>query len=151
VSYTPRARYSAARTYTKAQWDEAQRLWQEGGYSEEWREWRHLAAMKAGIIYPPEGTRWDSWDDELPSQRAILVRAIRDTPKLLAACIPGARSWFEVIERLLRAITDWREDVEARERDRIRRAREEAVGHREAVMTIGEILGRVADSAGVER
>ena len=54
----------------------------------------------AGWHYPPSGTRWDSWDDDAPSQRAILIRALRETPTLLAKCVKGAKSWSVVIDRL---------------------------------------------------
>ena len=130
------------RTYTRAAWDEAQELWRTGDFSDEWKPWRHEAAM-AGIVYPPEGTKWDSWEDDPPSDRAMLVRAIRETPALLHRCIPGARSWAEVAVRLIRARDEWRADLVIRERwdDR------EDAGHIESAASLANVIRRIEDSA----
>lgn len=132
------------RTYTRAQLDEARALWDEGEFSNEWREVRHLAAMRAGIIYPPTGSKWDSWDDAEPSQRAMLVRAIRETPKLLDRCItPRTKSWGDVLTNLTRARDDWR--------DRLRYAVPEPdePSPRESTAVLAAILTRIADSVGL--
>lgn len=128
------------RTFTRADLDASRAAWDAGEFSAEWRDVRHLAAM-GGIIYPPEGTKWDSWEDDNPTQRAILIRAIRESPRLLEKCIPGARSWSQVIERLLRARDDWRArlDLDAREAA----WDSEAPTHRESVMALGSILERI--------
>lgn len=90
------------RTFSRETWIEAMAAWEAGGYGPEWADWRLLAA-KAGIIFPPDGTAEDSWGDDSPSQRAMVIRAIRETPTLLRAAIeaPGVRSWFDVLARLL--------------------------------------------------
>jgi hypothetical protein len=88
----------------------------------------------------------DSWEDDQPTQRAVLIRAIRETPELLERCMRKAHSWEEVIGRLFKARDEWREDL--------RREYEEpepGPDHREAVQTLGAIVARIADSAGVER
>lgn len=91
------------RLYTAEQTSEARTAWATGHFSDEWRPWRHLAAMEGGIIAPPEGSRWDQWDDENPSQRAMLIRAIRETPELLRGAIRTAPrpTWGAVLEVLL--------------------------------------------------
>ena len=124
-----------SRTFAGADWKAAEALWTEGAFSDEWRPWRLLAAM-AGIIYPPAGTRWDSWEDDSPSQRAILVRAMRETPALLRASILGAGSWSDVIRRVLAG------------RDAVRSAIEPTPPSRDpssrhAAESIRAILGRI--------
>ena len=106
-------RQQSQRRVTPEQWADAQASWKAGEpWASEWREWRHLAATEAGIIDAPEGSQWDQWDDDEPSQRAILIRAIRETPDLLRSAIraPGVRSWAAVCAVLVRG------------RDRIREA-----------------------------
>lgn len=98
-----------------------------------------------GLIYPPEGTEFDSWADDNPSQRAILIRAIRETPRLLDKCVIRARSWSDVIARLLKERDDWRErnDRDARDEEWDRR---DDLTHREAVQSLAGILQRIDDS-----
>lgn len=107
------------RTVSRERWIAAQAAWETGGFESEWHEWRHLAAMEAGIIDPPIGSEWDSWADEDPSQRAILIRAVRETPELLRSAIraPGVHSWAAVIAVLLRGRDATGEDVTLRVRD----------------------------------
>lgn len=99
-------------TYTAEQIAEARGLWD--GFSAEWEPCRALAMRGPGIIYPPDGDAYDSWADAHPSQRAILVRAIRETPDLLRWAIRGAQepSWRVVIERLLAGRDEMREQLE---------------------------------------
>lgn len=129
------------RTFSRSDWLAAQQAWDDGEFSSEWREVRHKAAM-GGIIFPPSGTRFDSWDDDQPSQRAMLIRAIRETPKLLDRCLIGARSWSEVIDRLMRARDEWREQMRLEEPPP-----EDVPDHRESAMALAAILRRIGDSA----
>lgn len=129
------------RTFSKTDWDAAQALWHDGEFSAEWKDFRHQAAMR-GMIYPPEGTRWDSWEDEEPSQRAILIRAIRETPKLTAEAINHSQSWGSVIEYILRQRDAWRDDLNARERW----VDPDKPTERQAMQSIAEIFQRIADS-----
>jgi len=98
-------------TYTAAQIEEAKAAWLDFG--DEWAPWRQMAATDAGIVYPPDGTKFDQWDDAHPSQRAMLIRAIRETPDLLRWAIRGAKSpsWSVVIERLLSGWHEMREQI----------------------------------------
>jgi hypothetical protein len=98
-------------TYSRARFDEASMAWERGRYSDEWEPWRVLAARGPGIIWPPQGTSLDSWDDTHPTQRALLIRAIRETPDLLRWAIRGATapSWHAVIARLLAGRDEMRE------------------------------------------
>lgn len=133
------------RTYSRSDWNAALQAWDDGEFNDEWREVRHNAAM-GGIIFPPAGTKWDSWEDDSPSQRAILIRAIRETPRLLDSCIVGAKSWSEVIGRLTTARDEWRAELDAKEREAERQRREENPDHEEAVMTLKSVMQRIADS-----
>ena len=130
------------RTYSQSDWQDALDAWADGEFSEEWRDVRHAMAMQ-GCIYPPSGTRWDSWDDDAPSQRAILIRALRETPTLLAKCVKGAKSWSVVIDRLMRARDDWRAEMRAEEGDDEDRPMDRAAPQR-----IADILQRITDSTG---
>ena len=89
-------------TFDRETWQRAVAAWDAGRFGPEWSDWRRLAA-RAGIIFPPIGSPDDSWADARPSQRAMVVRAIRETPRLLrwALTRPGIRSWADVIEHLL--------------------------------------------------
>lgn len=131
------------RTYSAADWHEAQQAWLEGEFSDEWRELRHTMAMQ-GCIFPPAGTRFDSWEDDQPSQRAVLIRAIRETPELLASCTRGASSWSRLIDRLIRARDDWRDEMRRRWED------DERPIDRRPLVPIGALLPSVADALGLE-
>lgn len=131
------------RTFTRAELDAANAAWADGDFSTEWRKVRHKAAM-GGLIYPPNGTQWDSWEDDSPSQRAMLIRAIRETPRLLDHCLVGAKSWSQVIQRLTGARDEWRSDLD--EKDRDEHYRRDVTDHRESVMTLAAILNRIEDS-----
>jgi hypothetical protein len=129
------------RTYDRETWNRADAEWRAGRFGPEWPDWRNLAG-KAGIIFPPAGSPDDSWTDASPSQRAIVIRAIRETPRLLrwALARPGISSWGDVIEHLLSG------------RDRLgmdadRRADEWATVKRTDRPTrIGDVLAVVSDS-----
>ena len=130
-------------TYSRATWQEAQAAWDAGEFSDEWTPFRTLAARQ-GILYPPSGTRWDSWEDDEPSARAILVRAIRETPALLRMCIRGSRSWSSVIGRLTSARDDWRAQLAQAESVVQQRRRDEQADRCEAHEFLGEIIRRQA-------
>lgn len=135
------------RTFTRQQLEESRAAWDAAGpWSSEWKDVRHLAAISAGIIFPPDGTRWDSWGDGHPSQRAILVRAIRETPDALNVAIRAARkpTWTAVIDLLLATRDRMAEGIEmARDIDAAERSHD--VTHQQAKDTlrrIGVVLGR---------
>lgn len=131
------------RTFSRADWQLAQDEWRDGGFGSEWRDVRHQAAM-GGIIFPPSGTALDSWEDDHPSQRAIIIRAIRETPRLLERCIAGASSWSQVIDRLTRSRDEWRE--RQREFDIRRAADEDVPTGREAARSLKRILEVISES-----
>lgn len=134
------------RTFSKASWDDAQAQWKAGQFSAEWRDYRHQAAMR-GMIYPPEGSRHDSWDDDRPSQRAILIRAIRETPSLMKEAVDRSSSWRDVIAYILARRDEWRDDLKARERQAVFDARaEDRSRYRGAMLSIGQILDRIRES-----
>lgn len=134
------------KTYSQADWRAAQQAWDDGDFSDEWKPWRHKAAMVGGIIFPPNGTKWDDWGDEHPSQRAMLIRAIRDTPQLLEACLRGAGSWSVVIDRLTRARDEWRAENGAADRLIEQERVNDTPSYRETITTIADILERIWSS-----
>lgn len=79
------------RTFSREDVQAANAAWVEGGFDPRWQAFRELASGR-GILYPPSGTKRDSWEDDAPSQRAILWRAIDETPELLRRCILRSRS-----------------------------------------------------------
>ena len=131
------------RTYSRADWLAARASWD--GFSPEWRELRHVMAMQ-GVIYAPSGTELDSWEDDSPSQRAILIRAIRETPALLARCSRGARSWSQLIERLTRERDDWRARQLADEADERAAHAGDREADRRSLRRLADVLATIADS-----
>ena len=123
----------------------AMAAWDRGRFGPEWSDVRGMAA-RAGIIFPPDGDPDDSWAAEHPSQRAILVRAIRETPRLLRRAIekPGARSWGDVVGRLLLTRDRWDDAIDRHEEawEATKAARPSAVA---------DVLATIADSLGVDR
>lgn len=134
----------SVRTYSRDSFLEARRLWETGAFSDEWEPYRRLAAER-GFIYPPEGTQWDSWEDDEPSQRALLVRSMRETPKLLAGAIAVSSSWNEVLRRVLAGRDRMREDAMYATRDDGWSRRDELTPP-EALRTLADIIGRIQDS-----
>ncbi len=132
---------ASQRRVTREQLDASRRAWDAGRFSPEWREWRHLAAMQSGIIDPPQGTALDSWADEDPSERAIVVRAIRETPRALRAALTSGRchTWPQVVRALVIGRDAMGADADRREHewDATRRT---PPGH------IADTLGVVLDS-----
>ena len=132
------------RTYSHAEWQASLDAWEGGEFSSEWRALRHTMAMQ-GCIYPPAGTQFDSWEDAQPSQRAVLIRAIRETPELLRRCAKGARSWSQVIERLFMARDEWRTEM----RPVWEREEAEERPHRRWYR-VGDVLAPINDSLGID-
>lgn len=132
---------SRSRTFSHQQLVEAQQAWDQGGFTEEWRDWRHLAAMQAGIIVPPQGSGYDSWADDRPSERALLIRAIRETPDLLKEAIlsPKVHSWAAVIAIVVRGRDERHQDA-LREEEWHQDRGEHGAGRGEAFSSLKAIL-----------
>ena len=135
------------RLFTRSQMEAARAAWDAGEFSHEWRDFRYLAAMEAGLIFPPDGTKWDSWGDDEPSERALLIRAIRDTPSALRDAIraPGVRSWAAVVAILIRGRDERSIEVARQDLDWIE------VKERRPSTRIVSVLTTIADSLGVHR
>lgn len=133
------------RTYTRADLERSRRLWAEGEFGSEWAPYRRLAAER-GFIFPPDGTMHDSWEDDEPSQRAVLYQAIEDTPRLLADAIRRSRTWGQVVGPILRERARLREDAGLAERD-AEWERQQHPARREALLTAGEIYRRAAEAS----
>jgi len=130
------------RTFSREHWQASLKAWEDGDFSDEWKPYRHAAAMR-GMIYPPDGTKWDGWDEDEPSQRALLIRAIRECPRTLMAAIESSSTWSEVVGAVIRE-RQWAEDMALlRESDR-RRAKQEypdAAEARVAWASLRELMG----------
>lgn len=127
----------AVRTFGRTDWRAADAAWAEGEFDPAWSRFRELA-QRRGFIYPPSGSRHDTWDEN-PSQRAILWRAIEETPDLLARCIVRADSWHAVVDLLTRARDEWRRtlaEVDVEDNP--------APSPREAAEALRSILGRLS-------
>jgi hypothetical protein len=132
------------KTFNRVDWEAALGEWEAGEFSDEWKPFRHQAAMR-GMIYPPSGTRWDSWEDDEPSQRAILIRAIRETPALLRRCIDRSRSWSEVVAKVIAEIDELRDEA-WRQTRQAERDRYDDPDPREATVAIKHLLERIGNS-----
>ena len=106
---------SGVRTYQREHIVESRRRWDEGEFGPEWAPYRTQAAGR-GFIFPPGGSRHDSVEDQPPSQRAIIHRAIEDTPRLLRDSIGRSQSWGEVVAQLLAELDRRREAAGIAER-----------------------------------
>jgi hypothetical protein len=135
------------RTVSREAFEAARQAWTDGEFSDEWKPWRHLAAMEAGIIAPPDGTKWDQWDDENPSERALLIRAIRETPDSLRRALrtPGVHAWSNVVAILMRRRDELRDDLEQDERDADRRRRDQATPS-QATYVLRQVLDIIGQS-----
>lgn len=132
------------RTYAKADFEAAREAWLEANLGTAWESFRRQAAER-GMLYPPTGTRWDSWEDEHPTQLAIVARAVHNTPDLLTEAIAASSSWSGVVAFLLRRLGEWREDQRLRDRDTGWQRRDEP-DPREATKSLAEIIGRIRES-----
>jgi hypothetical protein len=131
------------KTYSRSDWNAAQEAWRD--FSDEWRDFRHQAAMR-GILFPPSGTKYDSWEDDSPSQRAILIRAIREQPTLLRHAIGHSSSWHQVIDLVTRARDDWRDRQLDLEYDERREKAAMTADYGESVTVLSAILARIGDA-----
>ncbi len=127
------------RTYSRSDFEAARAAWSD--FDGTWEFHRRLAADR-GMLYPPSGTRWDDIDDPKPSQRAIVYRAMTDTPLALTEAIRASSSWSQVIHRLLLDIEHRREDASLAEKDAAWDRRQ----YRGPMEPIATIFGRLRDS-----
>jgi hypothetical protein len=101
------------RTFAASDWEAAAAAWTAADLGSEWLEVRRRAALR-GILWPPNGTRWDSWEADHPSQLATVIRAIRETPELLLRSVDESASWGEVIGRLIAIRDEWQAEQRRR-------------------------------------
>lgn len=127
------------RTYSREQFLAAKAAWDD--FDREWEPYR-VEAAERGMLFPPSGSKFDSWDDPKPSQRAILYRAIQDTPETLMDAIHESRSWSEVVRRVMADMHDRREYVQMAEEDAAWDRRQ----YRGPMEPLGAIFQRVRDS-----
>lgn len=137
--------YTHQRTYSAADYHEAQRQWNTGSYGPEWEPWRRLA-QRAGLLYPPKGSVHDTWDTPSPSQRALVVRAMREMPQTLRWALGrSVQSWSDVLTAVHAERDTLRQSIEADEAPAT-----PAPGHREAAMSLAAVFERVATSIGYQ-
>ena len=127
---------------TREQFEDAERSWT--GFSDEWTPWRRMA-QEQGIAYAPNGTEHDDIDVPRPSQRAILYRAIDETPDLLAWAIRTVDkpSWASVVGRVLAGLDEMREQLDMEPEP----ARED-LAPSQSTYRLKEILDIIKDSTG---
>jgi hypothetical protein len=129
-------------TFSASDWRLAQEAWLAGEFGSEWDEAR-AAARSRGFIFPPSGSRHDDWDDEHPSQRAIVYRAIEESPRLLLRCVARSRSWSDVVRMLAGERDAWRVR-NARSAELDAAAADAGPTREEAAGALRSILGRLA-------
>lgn len=132
------------RTFTREEFEHARAAWAAGDFSSEWQPWRHLAAMRAGLIFPPQGTKWDSWGDDEPSERALLIRAIREQPQRLREILETERvgAWSNVVALLTRGRDELADSAERQEREWLARKVGPMTPARSILQTIMDSLER---------
>ena len=131
------------RTFSRADFEASREAWSD--YGPEWLFYRQLAADR-GMIFPPSGSPLDSWEDPQPSQRAIIYRAIEDTPKALTEIIRSSHSWSQVVRKLMTDLERRRDDADLRERD-AEWAKLDDPSPQEATRRVSDILTRIRESA----
>lgn len=109
-----------------------------------WRDARHTMALR-GHIDPPHGSGRDSWgDDGQLTQRAVIVRAMRDTPALFSRSLSAASSWGDLCRLLIAGRVGLEVDALERETWADQDAEPDRVGHAEAVATLAGVLRRIS-------
>jgi hypothetical protein len=130
------------RLFNRHSFEQAQREWRAGEYGPEWEPFR-LAAAHQGFIHPPGGERFDSRDDQFPSRRAIVWRAIEDNPRALMRIINRSRSWTEVVAGIIELEGRIRSEIDEQEREvAVRRVRDPE--RNVAAESLGQIMRRIA-------
>lgn len=139
---------SSRRTFTREQLEASRAAWDAGEYGPEWRDWRHLAAMRSGIIDPPTGTRWDSWADDEPSERSLVVRAMREQPTALRAALTSGRchTWAQVVREVLQLRDRLADDADERAYQADAEKRDHGLTPSQATYRLAEILDVVGGS-----
>lgn len=130
------------RTYSRSTFEEARAAWEAGNFGQAWEPYRRAAA-EAGFIFPPTGTEFDDRDDDEPSQRAVVYRAIEDTPQTLLVLIRRSHSWGHVVAGIVADMGRRREDVDLAERDAAWERRDDPTTE-QATTALRGILGRIA-------
>jgi hypothetical protein len=133
------------RTFSREAFLHSQQLWKDGEFGPEWLIWRQRAADR-GFIFPPSGSKHDSVEDDEPSQRALIYRAIDETPELLRRAISLSRSWSNVLAVLLQGRDGMREDADFRDKDVVWNRRDE-LQPRQALERLDHIFAKIRDSA----
>lgn len=139
-------RNTNVRTYSRDEWEQWQREWDELG--DQWAEWRDLA-QRHNIAGTPNTVGADDWHDKKASQAALLARACDEDPELVRYAITVSRDWYGVLQ------------VALEERDAAKLAAEQAerayradkathATQREAAASIAGIMQVLADSVGTQ-
>lgn len=137
------------RTYDRATFEAARAAW----YDADLRGWDTIRAAGAerGMLYPPTGSKWDSWDDRDPSQVAVIEQLRQENPDELLRIVRASRSWSQVVERVIALRDHNRELVRIRLDDDEWEAAQERRRRYGDPQSLGAILRRLGDSVGVQR
>lgn len=129
------------RTFSRRDFEAARDAWSWGRFGPEWEPYRR-AASERGFIFPPAGSPEDDRDAEEPTQRAIVYRAIADTPRTLLAIIGRSRSWTQVVAGIVQDMDARREDADLAERDAEWARAHQQLSRHEASEALAELLRR---------
>lgn len=130
------------RTYDRETYLRLRDAWRTFG--PEWTAARELCALR-GYPFPPNGTALDDRDDPEPSQRAIVWRALEYRPLRTLDVIRTARSWSEVVRRIMAEEDRLREDIGFGERDAAWE-KDGQPNHHQSTRLLGDILAQMRDS-----
>jgi hypothetical protein len=133
------------KTFSRATFLEAKAAWDDGDFGWQWQHYRRLAADR-GFIFPPAGTKHDDRDVDSPSQRAIIWAAIDENPTELERIIRRSWSWSQVVDQIFGLEARLVDDANESQHD-AKWEKDNRPTHREAAMSLGAVLRRLADSA----
>jgi hypothetical protein len=136
------------RTYDRETYVKAQQAWADIRLVG-WERIREAAA-KSGMLFPPKGTRWDSWNDPQPSQVAKVEQARQENEPELLRIIRRSRSWNQVVGAVMAFEDHTRELAWIRTEDDEYEAMAEKRRRYGDPMALGHIIVRVAESMGVD-
>lgn len=107
-------------------------------------------ACREWTIFPPSQEGQDWRDAPHPSQRVIVWFALEQRPRETMDIIRRAHSWSGVIDRIFAAESSIRRDIEWDEEAAELERRHIRGAYRQSMQSIGELLGVIADSAGIQ-
>lgn len=134
------------KTYDRDTYVRACAAWEDGEFGSEWAEVRRIS-WEHGFPFPPVGTSFDQFDDDQPSQRAIVYQWLDWRPSDTTRIVAQSTSWFEVVRKLAALGERVRDDANLADKDAAW-AKAQLPTAREASAAIASTFERVASSLG---